>query len=75
MLGFIIRVIIGLFKTFFKLFIRVCNATGGWLFFSYVVIMTGFLSEFAMIGFSKTLKRLIDDANRIPLQGYGFIPD
>lgn len=34
--------------------------------------MTGFLSEFAMIGFSKTLKRLIDDANRIPLQGIWF---
>lgn len=72
MLGFIIRAIIGFFKTFFKLFIRVCKATGGWLFFSYVVIMTGFLSEFAMIGFSKTLKRLIDDANRIPLQGIWF---
>ena len=69
---FIIQIIIGFFKTLFKVFVRVCKATGGWLFFSYVVIMTGFLSEFAMIGFSKTLKRLIDDANRIPLQGIWF---
>ena len=72
MLGFIIRVIIGFCKTFFKLFIRVCKATGGWFFFSYIVLMSAFFTDFFVTGFSQTCKNLIRWANSGVITGAWF---